>query len=220
MKINEIFCSLNGESELSGFRTVFIRTYGCNCACVYCDTTYSWQGNEFTEMTIDEIVKKVESYNCKRVTLTGGEPTLQQDIEELILALSEKKYHIEIETNGAVDLRPIIDHLIVGRCFLDNVSFTMDWKCPSSGAHHKMIPSNLRQLDFDDVVKCVVQNKEDLDEAARINELTCATVYLSPVFGKIGLVDIANYLLDNEINDMRLQVQLHKIIWDSNARGV
>lgn len=214
MKINEIFCSLNGESLFGGLRTVFIRTYGCQLRCSYCDTPYSWEGNEFVDKSVDEIIAEVDRFECTRVTLTGGEPLIQPDALDLIRALVTRGYTVEIETNGAVDVGPVKELMS------SNVFITMDWKCASSGELDKMLPSNLRELDCDDVVKCVVGSKEDLDEMLRIKDLTFAQVYVSPVFGKIELADIANYLLDNKLNDVRFQLQQHKIIHDPNKRGV
>ena len=214
MLISEIFCSINGESKFSGFRTVFIRTYGCNLACKWCDSVYSWRGNEFTEMSVDEIIKHINQYDCTRVTLTGGEPLLQHDAVELINTLLILGYEVEVETNGAVSVAPILD---LG---YDTVLITMDWKCPSSGETSKMLADNLHLLRPEDVVKCVVGSKEDLDEVTRINGMTDATVYLSPVFGDIGLKELADYILDNRLNHTRLQMQLHKLCWDPNARGV
>lgn len=214
MLINEIFCSINGESKFSGFRTVFIRTYGCNLACKWCDSTYSWQGNEFTEMSVDEIIEHIKQYDCMRVTLTGGEPLLQCDAVELVEALSLLGYEVEVETNGAVSVAPILD---LG---FNSVLITMDWKCPSSGETSRMLGDNLSLLRPEDVVKCVVGSKEDLDEVTRINGMTNATVYLSPVFGDIELKELADYILDNRFNQTRLQMQLHKLCWDPNMRGV
>lgn len=214
MLINEIFCSINGESKFSGYRTVFIRTYGCNLRCAWCDSAYSWQGNEFTEMSVEEIIEEVKKYDCMRVTYTGGEPLLQHDAIELIKALTLLGYEVEVETNGAVSVAPVLD---LG---FDTVLITMDWKCPSSGETSKMLADNLFILRPGDVVKCVVGSREDLDEVTRINGLTDATVYLSPVFGQIELKDLANYILDNGLNETRLQLQQHKFIWPADMRGV
>ena len=214
MLINEIFCSLSGESYKAGFRSIFIRTYGCNLRCSYCDSVYSWKGNEFTEMTVDEIMEEIAKYGCGHVIVTGGEPLLQRDAIDLIKALSSNGYTVEIETNGAVDVKPIKD------LKLDGVVVTMDWKCFTSGENSKMLASNLAVLTTRDVVKCVVGSKEDLEEAARIDALTLATVYLSPVFGAIELREIADFILDNQLNTVRLQTQLHKLVWPIDMRGV
>jgi len=214
MLISEIFCSLSGESLQSGLRAIFIRTYGCNLACSFCDSIYSWQGGCFRELSVDDILKEIEQYQCKKVVFTGGEPLLQKDALDLVKCLSENRYGVEVETNGAVDIKPLKDLM------LDNVMVTMDWKCKSSGEESKMIESNLKELDFDDVLKFVVSDKQDLKDMTQIRCYTDAQIIVSPVFGKIELVDIANYILDNKLNDVRLQVQLHKLVWDSNARGV
>ena len=214
MKINEIFCSLSGEARLAGYRSIFIRTFSCNLRCSYCDSMYAVEGNDFVNMTVDEILEKIKPYECRHVVFTGGEPLLQQDAIDLIKALSENGYSVEIETNGAVDVKPVKDLM------LDNVTITMDWKCPTSGMLDKMIEDNLNELDYEDVVKCVVGSKKDLEEARRINGLTFASVYLSPVFGKIELKEIADFILDNKLNDIRMQIQLHKLCWPADMRGV
>lgn len=214
MQINEIFCSLNGESLFGGLRTVFIRTFACNLRCSWCDTFYAIEGNDYHQMSVDEILAEVDKFNCKRVTLTGGEPLLQLDSTDLIKALIAKNYIVEIETNGAADVKPVKD------LKQDTIFLTMDWKCPSSGMTDKMLESNLDQLNRQDVIKCVVGSKEDLEEMNRVRTLTRAQMYVSPVFGQIELVDIANYILDNQLNDVRMQLQQHKIIWDPNTRGV
>lgn len=216
MQINEIFVSLNGESVLSGLRTIFIRTYSCPLRCSYCDTKYSWEGNEFEIMPVPEIMDKIKDLNCKRVTLTGGEPLIQQDAPELIRALLNEGYHVEIETNGAVDLEPFVLEFDDE----DKLTYTMDWKCPSSGENGRMIHKNLDLLGFDDVIKFVVGSEPDLDEMRYISEKTNAQTFVSPVFGSIELKDIANYILDHEMNSARLQIQLHKIVWPVDMRGV
>ena len=215
MKINEIFCSINGESRFVGLRTVFVRTFGCNILCNYCDTLYAVKGNDFKEMAIYEIIREVDKYECKRVTLTGGEPLIQRDAIDLIDALIHKGYIVEVETNGAVDLSNLVD-----KNYGNQLLITMDWKCPGSGMRDKMIESNLEILRYDDVVKCVVSDRIDLDEMKRIYSLTDATVYASPVFGRIEPKEIAEYVINEKLNYVVCQLQIHKFIWPADMRGV
>lgn len=214
MNISEIFCSINGESCRSGLRTVFIRTFGCPLRCSYCDSMYSVEGADYKSMSVAEIIEAVDKYNAHYVTLTGGEPLIQKDVIDLIKELDSYGYEIEIETSGAVDLKPIKD-LKICNCII-----TMDWKCPSSGMTSKMLESNLGLLDYDDVLKFVVGSEEDLQEVLKIREKTCSNIYVSPVFGKIELKDIADFIINEGLNDVRLQLQLHKVVWDPNLRGV
>ena len=222
MKINEIFCSLNGESARAGKRTVFVRTFGCNLRCSYCDTMYAVEGNDYTDMTIEEIKEKVDSFHCNRVTLTGGEPMIQKDMMDLIRALDgdcDRLYELEVETNGAVDLSELIWARRVGD-ISDSLLITMDWKCQTSDMLDKMIEKNLSLLSNTDVVKCVVGSIADLEEAMRVHSLTQAQLYLSPVFGKIEPKEIAEYINAGEINDVTMQLQQHKFIWPIDMRGV
>ena len=214
MKINEIFESINGEGKFAGLRTTFVRTFGCNIKCSYCDTQYACVGNDYSEMSIDDILRTLNKYNCQRVTLTGGEPLLQPDAIDLLKALSSIHYLVEIETNGAVDLTPFVSNNIV------NIMFTMDWKCPSSSTNDKMVRKNLGLLTENDVIKFVVGCQEDLYEMLKIAPLTRASVFVSPVFGQIEPQEIVQFILDNKLDNVRLQLQQHKIIWDPNTRGV
>ena len=222
MKINEIFCSLNGESARAGKRTVFVRTFGCNLRCSYCDTMYAVEGKDYTDMTIEEIKDKVDSFHCTRVTLTGGEPMLQKDMMDLIYLLDgdcDRLYELEVETNGAVDLTELVKARKNGD-ISDSLLITMDWKCQTSDMLDKMIENNLSLLSDTDVVKCVVGSIADLEEAMRVHSLTQAQLYLSPVFGKIEPKEIAEYINAGEINDVTMQLQQHKFIWPIDMRGV
>lgn len=222
MKINEIFCSLNGESARAGKRTVFVRTFGCNLRCSYCDTMYAVEGNDYTDMTIEGIKEKVDSFHCNRVTLTGGEPMIQKDMMDLIYLLDgdcDRLYELEVETNGAVDLTELVKARKNGDVS-DSLLITMDWKCQTSDMLDKMIENNLSLLSDTDVVKCVVGSIADLEEAMRVHSLTRAQLYLSPVFGKIEPKEIAEYINAGEINDVTMQLQQHKFIWPIDMRGV
>jgi 7-carboxy-7-deazaguanine synthase len=222
MKISEIFYSIDGEGRRCGEPAVFIRTVGCNLACPWCDTKYSWGNGDSLarEMTIEEIVDEVATYNCKQITLTGGEPLITPDIDKLIAALHD--YEINIETNGAVDISPFVD--------FDNVFFTIDYKALSSKQNEKMLANNYQYLTYADVVKCVVANKQDMvdfvnyiTDRAKDNEiLHCIPLYISPVFGEIDPVDIVNFVMYDAPKDYNYKVhlQMHKIIWDKNKRGV
>lgn len=214
MKINEIFYSISGESIQSGFPAIFIRTYGCPLRCSYCDTSYSYEGSDYTEMSVMEIVKDVEQYACNRIILTGGEPLIQPDVHDLILQLLINGYTVEIETSGCVDITPYRN--------LYDVIVTMDWKSPSSKMHDKMVYENLHKLRDCDVLKFVVGSIEDLEEMKTILHLTKPSchIFVSPVLGSIQLQDIVNYILENNIQNVRFQLQIHKYIWDPSERGV
>ena len=179
-----------------------------------CDTLYAIEGGEFTEMTVDEIVTKVDSYCCSRILLTGGEPLLQPDALDLVKELVADGYDVEIETNGAVDISPYVE------MDPERVLITMDWKCPSSGMNQLMLKDNLDLLRFTDAIKFVVADQKDIDEMNRISGLTAAETYVSPVFGKIEPKEIAEYIVNNQLNDTRLQLQQHKILYDPDMRGV
>ena len=211
--VSEIFDSIEGEGKRTGYMSIFIRLTGCNLRCSYCDTKYAQVvGKEDTEMTMEEIVEKVQSYPWKKITLTGGEPLLH-DVENLVRRLALGGYEINIETNGAV---PLLKRRWA------NVFYTMDWKCPTSGENDKMLTDNLSLLTKCDVLKFVVGNKTDLDEMKRVIGLFNwfkPAFYVSPVYGEIDPKEIVQYLKDNELN-ICMQVQLHKIIWNPDERGV
>lgn len=214
MRVVEIFKSIEGEGKRAGLPCTFIRLYGCDLDCSYCDTDYGRKGGNYTEYTIDEILDKVKELGLKVVTITGGEPLIHPEVYDLIESLTDENYWINIETNGA-------NRLTVFPGFYP-VFYTMDMKCPSSGMTRFMLKENLNFLGVQDVLKFVVGSEEDLQFAKKIideNQLSCE-IYFSPVFGKIEPSQIVDFILENHLDDCKVQIQIHKIIWDPNKRGV
>ncbi len=218
-KVVEIFSSINGEGPRAGQLAIFVRMQGCNLDCRYCDT--AWANEEdcrFHWTSSEEILELIHSMEIKNVTITGGEPLLQENIRELFEILAEESdLHVEIETNGSVDLGQFCD--IVNR-----PSFTMDYKLPGSGMEDAMRTENFAYLDRRDTVKFVVSNHEDLFRAKEVIDTFSLTercgVYLSPVYDEIELEDIVNFMKGNCMNGVTMQLQMHKIIWDAQMRGV
>lgn len=216
MRVNEIFKSIEGEGIRAGFPAIFIRLHGCNLSCSYCDTRYSCEGMEYKEKTIDEILSECyKFFPITRVTLTGGEPLLHDNAFELVRELTNAGYEVNIETNGSFEVYQYTK--------MDGVIVTMDWKSPSSGMNDKMLPENVRYLQPCDVLKFVVGSIADLAEAERIIKQyrPRSHCFISPVFGKISMESIVSFITNHPtLIDCRMQVQLHKIIWDPNKRGV
>ena len=216
-KVNEIFLSIDGEGYRTGLPVVFVRLYGCNLNCSYCDTRYSCEQQEYKEMSLYDILAQVLSYGVPRVTLTGGEPLIHPGVKDLIVSLVANDIEVNIETNGAVDLDEFIEFK-----YNSKVVFTMDYKCKSSGMEEKMILSNLVFLQPKDVIKFVVSNYNEMEEMEYILEASkCkAQAYVSPVFGAIEPKELVEYVLENKLSNVKVQVQLHKIIWEPTKRGV
>ena len=194
MKVVEKFTSINGEGTRAGELAVFIRFKGCNLRCSYCDTMWANEPEcPYKEETPEEILNYVLGTGIHNVTLTGGEPLMQKDIRDLIHLLLQAGLQVEIETNGAVDLAALITE-------------------------------NMELLEKNDTVKFVSGSQEDLLKALeliRTYDLTNRChVYLSPVFGSIEPVQIVEFMLKHRLNGVRLQIQMHKVIWDPDERGV
>ena len=218
MKVNEIFKSIDGEGLRTGELTTFIRLAGCNLRCSYCDTCYALKNSNGTEMSVDEIVKRAKKYDYRNITLTGGEPLIHKDVESLISKLCENGFYVNIETNGSVP----IDKYILNK----NILITMDYKLPSSGVEKNMNLNNLEKLRKNDVLKFVI-GKGDFDKVKQVIEKYSikSYIYLSPVFGEIEPFEIVDFMKimhtqGIDTSKMRVQVQLHKIIWNPNERGV
>lgn len=221
LKVVEKFISINGEGRKAGQLAVFIRFAYCNLSCVYCDTKWANQADvSYNEMDADAIYDYIKKTGVKNITLTGGEPLLQPNMERLLRVLAEdENLYIEIETNGSVGLERF-----KGIGFKNPPSYTMDYKLPGSHMEQHMNQENLNILDKDDTVKFVVSSIGDLDRAYEIimeHSLTTSTnVYLSPVFGDITGDDIVEYMKSKNMNDITLQIQMHKVIWDPERKGV
>ncbi len=218
-KVVEKFVSINGEGILAGQLAVFIRFQGCNLSCSFCDTAWANEDDAaFTFMTEQQIIDYIKETGIKNVTLTGGEPLLVPDILQLLQLLATDQFlHIEIETNGSIDLNSFAG--------INNPpAFTMDYKLPGSLMEAKMLVSNFTLLTKKDTVKFVVGNNEDLSRAKEVIKAYDLTmkchIYISPVFGKINLEEIVDYLIQNRMNGVTMQLQMHKVIWDPNKRGV
>lgn len=221
MKVVEIFQSIEGEGIRAGFPAIFIRLFGCNLHCSYCDTRYGCEGEDYTVMSVQEIISYCKkNFVCSRVTVTGGEPLIHPGIELLLDRLTFAGYEVNVETNGTKLPIHIEGEGSVSRP--GSVFYTMDYKCPSSGMSNEMDIGALLLLESGDVLKFVVGSKEDLDEALEVYEMldTKAHVFFSPVFGQIEPKEIVDYLLKHKMDDCRAQVQLHKVIWSPDKRGV
>lgn len=217
-KVVEIFQSINGEGMKAGELAVFVRMQGCNLSCKYCDTAWANDANaDFQKMTENEIVAQVQKNQVKNVTLTGGEPLLQPGIEELLLALTKAGFAVEIETNGSISIKEY-------KSLSSGISFTMDYKLAGSGMEDKMNTENFAFLTAKDTVKFVVSDRKDLERAYNISreylsEGQCH-ILLSPVFGKIELEEIVEFMKEHHWTEARMQIQMHKVIWDPQKRGV
>ena len=219
-RVAEWFVSINGEGTRAGEIAVFVRLCGCNLRCSYCDTLWAGDMNApHTEMTAWEIRKLILETGVRNVTLTGGEPLLHPHAKELLeVLLQDDALSVEIETNGSIPLKDFVGtkHRAV---------FTLDYKLPSSGMEEKMcLPENLSCLREQDCIKFVAGSLEDLHRAAELirkyDLCRRCHVYFSPVFGKIEPADMVEFMKQENLNDVRLQLQLHKFIWDPNKRGV
>lgn len=218
-KVAEKFISINGEGVRAGQLAVFIRFTGCNLNCSYCDTRWANQIDAPYEiMSENEIYYYIKKSGVKNVTLTGGEPLIQPDIEVLIKTLScDNSLNIEIETNGSADISKISK-------ISTPPSFTMDYKLPSSGMEKCMNTDNFNYLFKDDTVKFVAGSQHDLETAYQIikkyNLTEKCHVYISPVFNAINPQDIVEFMKIHKLNNVNLQLQLHKFIWAPDKKGV
>ena len=221
MRVVEIFDSIDGEGIRAGQTATFIRLAGCNLRCGYCDTLYALYGEgikcEYTEMTPSEIADKVR---FKRVTLTGGEPLIHTDVKTLIDLLLSRGIEVNIETNGASDISEFVTDD-------ENLFFTIDYKLPSSGECEKMLWSNFLKLKPRDVVKFVIGSDEDIEKMREVilklkSELSeMPHLFAGVVFGQYNAAELVNRIIEDEIlHDVRLQLQIHKIIWNPDKRGV
>lgn len=214
MKVVEIFKSIDGEGKRAGLPTTFIRLYGCNLHCSYCDTRYGCEDNNYTELSITDILNTVKKLGLKSITLTGGEPLIHEDVNCLIQTLLKHGCCVNIETNGSVNIEKY--------CGVSGLFLTMDYKCSSSDMKNKMNLHNLTLLNTTDVLKFVVGSDKDLQDALYIlnTYYPRCQVYFSPVFGKIEPAHIVDFMLKNNLDNCKVQLQMHKIIWDPDKRGV
>lgn len=216
-KLAEHFVSINGEGQCAGELALFLRFAGCNLRCDWCDTAWACGKDAPHEaVTLQELTKiAADAVGCgvRNVTLTGGEPLLQENIREVMEQLCGMGLRVEVETNGAVPLEPFIGCGAV---------FTMDYKLPSSNMERFMHTENFALLKAQDTVKFVCGSREDVLRAKEIAaqyQPECP-LYLSPVFGRIEPAEIVEIMKAEHMGNFRLQLQMHKFIWDPMARGV
>ena len=212
LKINEIYLSVQGESTWAGLPCVFVRLTGCDSRCSYCDTEYAFF--EGTKKSLDEVFSEVMAFECPLVEITGGEPLLQKNVHALMTALCEASRTVLIETSGAHDISKIDPR----------VHRIMDLKTPSSGEVGRNLYSNIAVLNHRDEVKFVIGSREDYEWSRdQIADHQLAdrvkAVLLSPVFGRIEPRRIVGWMLEDRL-PARFQLQIHKFIWEPQARGV
>lgn len=204
LRITEVFHSLQGEADAVGWPTVFIRLTGCPLRCVWCDTSYSFQGGEWRE--IDSLLDEVASHGVRHVCVTGGEPLAQKRCLVLMQRLCDAGYSVSLETSGAIDIAPVDPR----------VHRVVDFKAPGSGEAHRNLWSNVAQLRKDDQVKFVIADRADYDwSVAQLQERGLAqvcSVLFSPVHGLMPPAQLAQWILDDRL-PVRFQLQLHKVLW-------
>jgi 7-carboxy-7-deazaguanine synthase len=209
--IHEVYRSIQGESTFAGLPCVFVRLAVCNSRCVWCDTPHAF--NEGKPWKLEEVLDRVQSFGCPVVEVTGGEPLLQPEVLPLMTRLADAGLTVLLETSGALDVRPVDPR----------VHLIMDLKCPDSGECAGNCWANLDALKPSDQIKFVIASRRDFDWAV---ETVCQhgldrrfTVLFSPVFVQTPPLQLATWLLEANLQ-VRMQLQLHKYVWDPQQRGV
>ncbi len=212
MVVTEIFKSIQGESTFAGRPCVFVRLTGCNLRCHWCDTAYAFYGGRQT--SVEEVLARVRQFGGKLVELTGGEPLLQKDIYPLVDRLLVEGYRVLVETSGERDVSLLPRQVVK----------IMDVKCPGSGEEGKFCFSNLAALEPKDQLKFVILDERDYEYARefltkhQLRKLVDEVIF-SPVFGQLSPRQLAEWILRDGL-EVRLGLQLHKFIWEPEARGV
>ncbi len=215
LNISEIFYSIQGEGTRSGLPCVFVRLQGCELRCSWCDTPYALDIKQIESiMNGAEIIDKIKSYDCNYILFTGGEPLFQKEVLPLLSYFCEEGYVVSIETNGHQSIREVDRRAIK----------ILDLKCPASGMSKYNDYSNLEYLLPHDEVKFVITDRNDYDFArdiiSRYNLVEKVdSILLSPVFNALSNSDLAGWILSDKLK-VRLQLQIHKYIWEPNKRGV
>jgi len=210
--INEIFYSVQGESTYAGRPCVFVRLTACDLRCSWCDTPYAF--HEGAKRPLDAVLRDVERYDCPLVEVTGGEPLLQEAVYPLMDALLARGKTVLLETGGHRSTARVPDQVVT----------ILDVKCPGSGEAGRMDWANLDRLRPHDEVKFVIKDRADYEYAravVRDRDLAAraAAVHFSPVHGEMDLRTLSEWVLADRL-PVRVQVQLHKYIWDPSTRGV
>ncbi len=212
LNLTEMFTSVQGETSYAGLPTVFIRLAACNLRCTWCDTPYSFGRGE--PKPLEAIVHYVEGQSVKRVCVTGGEPLLQNNVHPLMASLCDKSLAVSLETGGSLPIAGVDSR----------VSVILDIKCPASGMSGKNDWNNIGCLKQKDEVKFVIADESDYNfskDIIRKYDLSskCQNILLSPAFNIMDASQLAGWILRDKL-DVRLNLQIHKFIWDPNAKGV
>ena len=211
LKINEIYYSVQGESTHTGRPCIFIRLTYCNLRCSYCDTEYAFY--EGKDMEIAQIISEIQQWDCNLVEVTGGEPLFQEECIDLLHELINSNYEVMLETGGSLSISDVPKKVVK----------IVDFKCPSSGMVKKNLWSIVDDLQAHDEVKFVIGNREDFDWAKdRITEYSMdkiCTLLFSPTFGEINPQQIVEWILAENL-PVRMQLQMHKMIWSPEEKGV
>lgn len=208
LRISEIFYSLQGETSRVGLPTVFVRLTGCPLRCTYCDTAYAFTGGQ--TMTLENVLAQVTQYSTRYVTVTGGEPLAQKNCLNLLQVLCDKGYQVSLETGGALDVSAVDARVMK----------VVDIKTPASGEMEKNMWANLVHINSSDEIKFVLCDEADYKWAKQVitqHELTekCPVLF-SPSQGQLSPTVLAEWVLRDSLA-VRLQVQLHKILWGNVA---
>ena len=211
LEVTEIYKSIQGESTYMGRPCVFVRLTGCNLRCVWCDTTHAFYDGK--NLSIEQIIDQVKSYSTNLVEITGGEPLLQKEVFPLMESLLKNKFQVMLETSGSLPIKNVPAEVIK----------ILDLKCPGSGEENKNLWENLNYLGSTDEIKFVIADRVDYEWSKKVlqdYELDKKNpVLFSPVFGKLKLKDLTEWILEDNL-PVLLHTQLHKHIWDQKTIGV
>ncbi|MBX9584444.1 MAG: 7-carboxy-7-deazaguanine synthase QueE [Gemmataceae bacterium] len=210
--VHEIYRSIQGESTFAGLPCVFVRLAACDLRCSWCDTPHAFTRGE--RMARRAVLDRALSFNCPLAELTGGEPLLQPDALPLMAELCDAGKTVLLETSGAHDIGPVDRRVHV----------ILDLKCPDSGEADRNHWPNLDVLKPTDQIKFVIASRRDWDWTERVirehrldGRFTCL---VSAVFDRVRPVELVDWLLASGLDRVRMQLQLHKYVWDPAARGV
>ncbi len=209
--IHEIYRSIQGESTHAGLPCTFVRLTACHLRCTYCDTPHAF--HQGRTMSVDEVLARALATGDRLVEVTGGEPLLQPEVHPLLSRLAGAGRTVLLETSGAIDTAGVDSRVAV----------ILDVKTPGSGEAAANLDANLGRLKSIDEVKYVVTSREDFDWAvdhARRHDLAARVpVLVATAHRRVNPTDLAAWILETGL-PLRLQVQLHKLLWDPAARGV